>query len=47
MFHDHHRHHGAGFLLLTLASIALTVPFWGYMKRMVHSLEKIAEKRYS
>ena len=46
MFYSHHRHHKAGFIFLTLASIAMTVPFLGYMKRIVNSLEKISEKKY-
>ncbi|WP_156779671.1 hypothetical protein [Desulforamulus reducens] len=47
MFHNYHRPHGAAFMIMTLASIAMTLPFMSYMKRMANSLEKIANKRYS
>lgn len=44
MFHDHRRSHGVGFMLMTLASVALTIPFMCYMRRMADSLERIADK---
>lgn len=48
MFHDDHRRaHGAVFLLMTIASFAMTLPFMSYMKRMADSLEKIAHREQS
>lgn len=45
MFHDHHRSHGSGLMVMTLASLAMTIPFLCYMRRMANSLDKIAHKK--
>lgn len=44
MFHDHRRAHGAAFMFMTLASLAMTLPFMCYIKRMANSLERIASR---
>lgn len=45
-YHQRHRHHRVGLIIMILTSILLTLPFLGYTKRIVNSLEKIAEKKY-
>lgn len=47
MFHEHHKCPGSGLVFMTLASVAMTIPFLCYMRRMANSLERISDKRYS
>lgn len=47
MFNDYNKRNGSDLMFLTFASVAMTIPFLCYMKRMSDSLEKISDKNFS
>jgi len=42
---DHHSHHAAGFIFLTLASVAMTLPFISYARDIANSIRMIAGRK--